>query len=113
MVREVVINPHAADFAPYLHAARDSLEGLQGVDRVLNGNPGMTRRRDGSKRVLHVMSPDQRPLYGAAWLARLEHFESRVVGDATHRFRGPQRVLATVARESLQRRPTAHLQGLA
>src|SRR5581483_3908111 len=74
----------------------------------------MPGRREGGERVFHVVGTDQRPLHRTLQPSALEYIEARIVFCPLCGARGPRgaHVLRTRAREPLERRPAAHLQGL-
>ena len=59
MVREVVIHPHTVHLASHLHTACNTLERLQGIDRMLDRDTRVPRCRDSRQSIFHVVRANE------------------------------------------------------
>ena len=113
MMGEIIIDDYAGYFSAHLHATRDSLEGAQRLDPLGHGNPRMARGCEGGKRVVDVVSADERPLHPTVQRCALEDIKRRPVGHTGREAARPQRTgCARPARETLARRPASHGESL-
>ena len=73
MMREVVVDPNAADLATQFHTALDAAKATERLGPVLGGDAHMGRRGQCRQRVLHVMRAGLIPAHAADRLPAAQH----------------------------------------